>query len=294
MSRVRNLSYLVLGVSDFDAWTSFATDVVGMQVGDRTNDSIKLRMDDLAYRIVLEHDPSDDIRAAGWQVDDEDSLTAFVERARGAGFSVERGDEQLRARRQVADLYSCVDPNGITHEIFFGPARARGIDPFRSTGIRKGFRTGSFGIGHIHPWATSEAETVHFFREAMGLELSGYMRPEQPFNITFLHAACRCYHAVAIAQFPSEKRLGHIGLEVNDLNDVGFALDRAKKAGVPITASLGRHPNAESISFYMRTPSGFELEIGNGEIMIPEENWQAQTFLEFSEWGHDRQERFGR
>lgn len=75
---------------------------------------------------------------------------------------------------------------------------------------------------------------------------------------------------------------------------MGFALDRAKKAGVPITASLGRHPNAESISFYMRTPSGFELEIGNGEIMIPEENWQAQTFLEFSECGHDRQERFGR
>ncbi len=74
MSEVRNLSYLVLGVSDFDAWESFATEVVGMQVGDRTNDSMKLRMDDLAYRIVLEHDPSDDIRAAGWQVDDEDSL----------------------------------------------------------------------------------------------------------------------------------------------------------------------------------------------------------------------------
>lgn len=294
MTQVRNLSYLVLGVSDFDAWEAFATEVVGMQVGERGNDGMKLRMDDHAYRIILEHDPQDDIRAAGWQVDDEASLGALVERARGMGVAIERADEQLRARRQVVDLYTCVDPNGVTHEIFVGPARAMGNDPFRSTGIRKGFRTGSFGIGHIHPWANSEAETVKFFMDAMGLELSGYMRPEQPFNITFLHAACRCYHAVAVAQFASEKRLGHIGLEVNDLNDVGFAYDRALKAGVPITATLGRHPNAENISFYMRTPSGFELEIGNGEIMIPEENWQAQTFLEFSEWGHDRSERFGR
>lgn len=294
MAQVRNLSYLVLGVSDFDAWEPFATEVIGMQVGERTNDSMKLRMDDHAYRIILEKDPQDDILAAGWQVDDEATLLALVERGREAGFSIEHGSEQLRARRQVVDLYSCVDPNGVSHEIFVGPARARGIDAFRSTGIRNGFRTGQFGIGHIHPWAANEADTVRFFMGALGLQLSGYMRPEQPFNITFLHSACRCYHSVAIAQFPSEKRLGHIGLEVHDFNDVGFAFDRAKKAGVPITATLGRHPNAESISFYMATPSGFEIEIGHGEIMIPEENWQAQTFLEFSEWGHERHERFGK
>lgn len=293
MAELRNLSYLVLGISDFDAWETFATDVLGMQVGKRTSDVMSLRMDDHAYRVILERDPADDISAAGWQLDNKDDLTSYIHRLKSLGVDVRHADKELRERRHVSDLYFCEDPDGLTHEFFYGPAMANGSDPFRSKGILSGFRTGAYGLGHVLLWRKNYAESVKFFTEILCLGLSGYMRPEGFFEVTFLHADCHCFHSLALAEAPGEKRLAHIGLEVHDFNDVGLALDRAQKANVPIAATLGCHPNAKCISFYMRSPSGFETEIGAGEINIDKDNWQAETFLEFSAWGHHRTQGLG-
>lgn len=82
------------------------------------------------------------------------------------------------------------------------------------------------------------------------------------------------------------KKIFHIGIEVMSLDDVGRALDRARQAGVTITASIGHHPNAKSVSFYMDGPSGFQFEILWDEIIIDRAHWQVMTYKETSDWGH--------
>lgn len=286
MIEIRNLSYLVLGVTDLDAWVPFATDVIGLQIGRRTSDMMTLRMDENAYRIILTRDPANDIRAAGWQLDNGADLEAFVTGLRSRGVQVNHADRQLIAARQVADLYSCEDPNGIQLEFFYGPSIAR--DPFRSKVLKGNFRTGTFGLGHFVACAKDFDMAVKFYRDAIGMPLSGYMKPEGLFDVAFFHTASRCFHSVAMAHFSNGKRLAHIGIEVDDLGDVGLALDRVTKAGVPITATLGHHPNSDTVSFYVRSPSGFEFEVGTGEIVLEKDNWQVKTYYEFSDWGHAR------
>ena len=37
--------------------------------------------------------------------------------------------------------------------------------------------------------------------------------------------------------------------------------------------SLGRHTNDLMTSFYVRTPSGFEIEYGTGGIVVDDDTW---------------------
>lgn len=293
MPGIRNLSYLVLGVSDFDGWQKLLIDVLGMQVATRSDERMTVRIDDQAYRFILDKDNVDDLLAAGLQVDNAQDLEALVGRIRSCGVAIERAPSALIADRQVQDAYLCKDPNGIQLELFYGPPMARGADPFCSKGLSGKYRAGSHGLGHFHPWVDSHEESAKFYQDVLGLKLAGTMEPSDSFPISFFYGTCGAFHTIAISEYESEKRMAHIGLEIDNLNDVGFALDRARKMGVPITASLGHHPNNDATSFYMKTPSGFEIELGTGEIDIEDENWQAQRFLEYSDWGHERGGRLG-
>jgi hypothetical protein len=40
------------------------------------------------------------------------------------------------------------------------------------------------------------------------------------------------------------------------------------------------------VSFYARTPSGFDVEIGWGARTVDDATWQERVYGEISEWGH--------
>ena len=81
----------------------------------------------------------------------------------------------------------------------------------------------------------------------------------------------------------------HLEIENGSLDDVGRALDRAHANDVPVSISLGRHMNDKAISFYVRNPSGFHLEIGYGGIEVGDD-WVAHDFGTSDEWGHHHAE----
>ena len=57
--------------------------------------------------------------------------------------------------------------------------------------------------------------------------------------------------------------------------------------GVPITMGLGQHSNDRMFSFYVRTPSGFEVEYGWNGIQIDEASWTVTEFGGRGDlWGH--------
>ncbi len=63
--------------------------------------------------------------------------------------------------------------------------------------------------------------------------------------------------------------------------------DRLRAAGEAITMQLGQHPNDRMVSFYVRTPSGFSLELGCGGVRVDDEAaWQVAEYDNFSLWGH--------
>ncbi|NIB40502.1 glyoxalase [Pseudomaricurvus alkylphenolicus] len=289
MATLRNLGYLVLGVSDLHAWKHFATEIVGFQIGREDENHVALRMDNFEQRILLQKDDRDDIIAAGWLLTDPAELEAYVEQLRARDVEVTKGDSQLANQRRVESIYYCQDPNGVQQEFFCGPKMAPSTDPFSSNKIHSKFVTGDFGLGHFVPVGPDLELSKDFYINRMGLKLSGYISPSPEVTVVFTHVPNGRFHSLATAAMPSPKTLFHMAVEVESLDDVGYALDRAKAAGIEVTADMGHHPNAKSISFYMKTPSGFDIEILSGEIVIDDENWQAETYQQFSDWGHKPQ-----
>jgi 2,3-dihydroxybiphenyl 1,2-dioxygenase len=199
-------------------------------------------------------------------------------------------DRQLAVARGVTDLFSCLDPQGLRVEVYYGPTE-RNESPFASpVGVSR-FVTGDEGIGHVVLTTPDIASSRRFYQDLLGFRLSDTIRlkigPEMTLDMEFYHCNPR-HHTLALIPAPAPKRLHHFMLQVSTLDEVGFAQARAEAAGVPITATLGRHTNDHMVSFYARTPSGFEVEYGYGARSVDKATWRVVRHDAPSSWGHKR------
>jgi 3,4-dihydroxy-9,10-secoandrosta-1,3,5(10)-triene-9,17-dione 4,5-dioxygenase len=101
----------------------------------------------------------------------------------------------------------------------------------------------------------------------------------------FLGANAR-HHSLALAPFPADPGIVHLMMETGSIDDVGRALDRANRRHAPVSASLGRHANDHMVSFYVKTPSGFDIEYGTGGRLVDDATWIARETTAISLWGH--------
>jgi len=85
---------------------------------------------------------------------------------------------------------------------------------------------------------------------------------------------------------PAEAGIVHLMIEVAALDDVGRALDRCARRGAPVSASLGRHANDLMVSFYVRTPGGFDIEYGTDGRLVDDATWVSRETTAVSLWGH--------
>jgi len=288
MPAIARLGYLGFEVSDLGAWEHFALEVLGLGLAERGADgSLALRMDEQAQRILLHPGTSDDLAYLGFEVEDEHALRGLAQTLSLSGFAVSEGKPETARARRVAELFQLEDPSGVPVELFCAPDLARA--PFRSAAVPSGFVTGEEGLGHVVLLAREAAAHDRFYRELLGMKLSDRIHtelaPGLSLDITFLHANPR-HHTVAFTKAPLPKRIHHFMLELGSMEDVGHAYDRCLERGIPIANTLGQHPNDGMFSFYARTPSGFEVEIGWGGRKVDDATWEVRTYDRLSTWGH--------
>ncbi|MFT7651827.1 MAG: 2,3-dihydroxybiphenyl 1,2-dioxygenase [Limisphaerales bacterium] len=285
LTSVAELAYVELGVSSLPDWQRYATHVLGLSV-EVQDGTLLLKMDDALWRIKVVDSGEDDIRCAGFRVHNEKALQTISQQLHDIGFNVNKlGDAETTARG-VDTLVSCIDPFGMGVELFVGD---RGSEaPFVSPQNVNGFVAGDQGLGHIVLFVADASAAVEFYQSGLGFRLSDHitMGPEGgQIELTFLHCNAR-HHSLALAPIPVPRKLNHIMLEVTNLDDVGFGLDRAMAQLTPISSSIGCHTNDKMVSFYMQTPSGFDIEYGFGGIEIDDDTWQTTTYDKPSIWGH--------
>ena len=288
MTSVRQLGYLGLEVSDLPRWEKFAVDLLGLEPARRGADgSLALRMDRYEQRIVLHRGPADDLRYLGFELANDAELESLGAELVRAGCAVSEGKPETAAARRVTRLLELTDPTGIPVELYVGAALAR--EPFHSSRIASGFVAGEEGLGHAVICAKDAAASERFYAELLGMRLSDRVRlplnPSFTLEIRFLHANAR-HHSIAFASVPMPKRLHHFMLEVQSQDDVGRAHDRMLEAGVTLSMDLGKHPNDQMYSFYAKTPSGFDVEVGFGGVKVDDATWSVRTYDHVSIWGH--------
>ncbi len=283
---IRRLAYLDFGVSDLDTWRALAVDVLGAELrGDSPPTEVLLRLDERHHRIRLVQAAEDALVAVGWEVDDERALDAAGARIREFGIEVERVGDAAAAARGVAGLARFRDPQGVACELAWGACDTG--TPMRPSRPLSGFKTGELGIGHVVFMAADLEKGSTFYRDALGFRVSDVI-VVSGMRAMFLHCNAR-HHSIALVEAPTPDlngRLLHFMLEVQSLDDVGRAYDRCLDGAAPIALSLGRHTNDQMTSFYLRTPSDFEIEYGWGGRELPDGDFVAGSYSAPSRWGH--------
>jgi 2,3-dihydroxybiphenyl 1,2-dioxygenase len=289
MSRVTQLGYLGIGVSDLTAWSRFAADILGLEANGADPDGTAFwRMDENHHRFALYPDGNDDIAYAGWETNDEGALKEIAGRLEALGIKVSWGTQAEARQRRVAGLIKVQDPSGIAIEVYYGPL-IEFERPFKSPRAIAGFETGVMGLGHFVLAVDDYEKSLQFYRDGLGLRISDFIEyeagPGETGLVAFFHCNPR-HHSIAFFQYESPKRLLHFMLQLRNVDDVGQTYYLCQDQGVPIALSLGRHTNDHMLSFYMETPSGFQVEYGTGAREIDDGTWEVQLHRAPSVWGH--------
>lgn len=282
MEFVNAVAYFV-AKGDLNEWQKYATTVLGMQDASEDNSDRRLfRMDERAYRIVIEPGVAKQI-SIGLETTTEANLDRCVASLRERGYEAVE-DEKLAKERLVRRLVRSIDPSGNGIELVYGQQSAS--TEFISPRGTK-FVAGDMGFGHVFLMATDWKAMVDYYVNALGFMLSdtiGFAKIET--DGIFLHCNER-HHSIAFAQIPgAEPGVQHIMLETDSLDSVGYALDQAEDWGDIMVSSLGRHTNDRMTSFYMKTPSGFQIEYGTGGRTVVDGEWVVGHYTAVSSWGH--------
>ncbi len=281
---IDSLAYIGITSPRAEDWLTFGPEILGLEVAGRGLDgAVRLRMDDFVHRIVVQPGARDDLAHLGWAVADGSALEATAAALEKAGIAVERGNAKLAALRAVKELAAFVDPFGFRHELAVG--LATGNSPFRPGRPISGFVTGSGGLGHAVLIVPDMSQALRFYTDVLGFRLSDRIS-ERGMNLAFLHCNQR-HHSIAFAAIPGLVGMHHLMLEVGSLDDVGAGLELCRARGLSLTMDLGRHPNDEMTSFYVRSPSGFEVEYGFGGRLVDDTSWVVRDYDAMSTWGHE-------
>jgi catechol 2,3-dioxygenase-like lactoylglutathione lyase family enzyme len=184
-------------------------------------------------------------------------------------------------------------PKGLPLELFVAPQTSS--EPLDM--LCSGFVTGAGGMGHVAMTTRLPEEARSFWREIFDARLSDEI-VEQLAGVTldigFLRLNER-HHSVALAAVrglkldPIRTRVQHFNLLAASLDDVAAAYRRCKALGFAMAHEIGQHPNDKEVSFYVLSPSGFEVELGCDALTVDEAGWMPTSYQGISLWGHKPQ-----
>ena len=217
-----------------------------------------------ARHVRVQPGASDDLAAIGLELASEDARAELAERLERAGVQAE----------QAAGALVLHDPIGTRIEAAVAAAGARSADT---------------GFGHVVLASRDLPALERFYVDALGFAVSERLAARVgPLDVrgVFLHCNRR-HHSIALLDLPQRRRLNHLMLEAPSLRDVVRAYDRARTNRLPFSLDLGEHPDPDgTLSFYARTPAGFDLEIGAGGKEIEPAGWRELAQSSTSSWGH--------
>jgi 3,4-dihydroxy-9,10-secoandrosta-1,3,5(10)-triene-9,17-dione 4,5-dioxygenase len=292
---ISSLGYLRVESADPGAWRDFALKVLGLTEGRGPEEgAVYLRMDDFPARLVIVPGSAERLLASGWEVADAAALAAVGRALADAGVPYKAGTDDELAARRVGAMLTAEDPAGHTLEFFCGAAldSRPSVSPYGNR-----FVTGAMGLGHVVlPVPPGSTAAFDFYTEVLGFRLRDSMRmPAEFFGgkpgdppVWFRFLGCNArHHSLALAPVPAPAGIVHLMVETASLDDVGLALDRCARRGAHVSGTLGRHANDLMVSFYVRTPGGFDVEYGTDGLQVDDASWITRETTAVSLWGHN-------
>jgi 2,3-dihydroxy-p-cumate/2,3-dihydroxybenzoate 3,4-dioxygenase len=253
MIQLKDVCYVRLGTPDLETAEGFATQVLGLQVGERGKGALYLRSDDRAHTLCyVEGDPAE--QAVGFEVEDETELTQAAATLEGLGHEVSAGSSVEAAKRKAKAFIAFRDPSGNRIELVVKPERSgKRYFPTRDCGIT--------GFNHVGLNSTDPARDEIFWTQVCNARVSDRIGDIPLMRVNAIH------HTIALVRAP-KAGLQHINHQVQSNDDVMRSFYLLNEKRVPIVFGPGRHPTSGARFLYFKGPDGlvFEYSVGVDEI----------------------------
>ena len=257
--RYSRLGYTALQVTDLSASTRFYTELMGLTLAQTNADRSFLRCSDKPYDLVLERGATAGLSRVGFELPGMQELqSAFTHVAKQGLDPAWSGPEAL-AEQGSKNAFRFRQPGTGLEVDFYANQQALDV-AFQPT------VTQITRLGHVVLNVSSYADAHHFWVDQLGFAVSDHV----PGRIAFL----RCFpnplhHSFALLTAPHDG-LNHLNFMVSDIDDIGRAMNRMKRAQVPIVFGPGRHLPSGSIFLYFLDPDAMTVEYSFGMEEIGE------------------------
>lgn len=288
-NRVR-MGYAVIESRQTDAWRQLLGEALGMQADTLPDQSVAARMDDHERRLLVVPGPSEDLKALGMELADEQALAIVLKRLQRRGIEVKEAAAPAARQRGVARFWHFTGPKGLEIELYCQPKRMN-TPPRMAT---SSFVTGDKGFGHVAMSTRRPDQMKQFWCEIFDLRHTDdvhYTISGVPMLFEFMRLNQR-HHSIAFVYTPKIRldpirtRIQHLEVQAASLDDLSAAWERCRALGLSIAMGVGQHANDKAVSFYVATPSGFDIEFGWNPLVVDEASWQPAVWDRISSWGH--------
>ncbi|TVP44627.1 MAG: extradiol ring-cleavage dioxygenase [Halomonas sp.] len=284
--------YAVISTRRLDEWKRFGGEALGLHMDVRSANVVSFRVDERERRLIVQSGQHDDFAALGLEVLTDEALAEILSRLRGFGISITEVSGEEAALRGVDAFWAFEGPKRQKIELF---RTAATTDAPLTLGV-SGFLTGDSGLGHLAITSAAPDAMIDFWQTVFDARRSDRIEANMSgvnLLITFLRLNER-HHSIAVARTkgvlmdPIPTRIQHMAMEVASLDDVTDSYIRCRKLGFRMAQSVGQHTNDREISYYVISPSGFEIEIGWNPLRVDESGWDDSTVHQgTSFWGHN-------
>lgn len=286
--RYEKLGYAALDVTDLDRSIRFYTELMGLSLVSQQDGIAYLRCSRDHHNLVLCQSATPGLRRAAYKmVSAEDLQLAFDRHAKSGRDPIWLSNDECKTLNQGPTFRVREPSTGVMFE-FFDRMTHMAL-PYVHTVTRIA------RIGHVVVATPAYAEARERLDEEFNFAVSDYVEGK--------FSWMRCYpnplhHSLAVG-YSERRHLHHINFMVTDVDDIGQAMNRLKKAGVEVVFGPGRHLPSTSIFLYFLDPDCMTMEFSFGMEEIPAENGRLPRMLEMHPntmdiWGSTPSEKFGK
>jgi 2,3-dihydroxy-p-cumate/2,3-dihydroxybenzoate 3,4-dioxygenase len=286
MIRYRKLGYVELNVTDVKISQEFYQSMVGLEyVATGSRGEALLRCDVEHHNLILHPASEPGLKLVGWMLEDESHFRELHARLEIAGVQFRELRAEELIPRGLGRTTRMVEPlSGITFEFY----------------IPSSFHTYEFNsplakiqrIGHAVIKTPHYGEVTKFMRDVLNFAESDVIED----GISFFRCFPNPYHHGFGVGNSATNGWHHINFMVSEIDDIGRALSRLRKAGVPVVFGPGRHPASGSVFLYWLDPDGMTVEYSFGMEEFPEQGARPPRLLprvpeSLDIWGSHRDSR---
>ncbi|MDI3469830.1 MAG: 2,3-dihydroxy-p-cumate-3,4-dioxygenase (CmtC) [Pseudolabrys sp.] len=264
MIELKDICYVRLGTADIGLCEKFSTEVLGLDVAERSRKATYFRSNQREHTLCyFEGDPAD--QAVGFEVEGHDELRAAAATLEKLGHPVHEGTASECEARKVRAFIRFQDPTGNSIELAVRPA----MGGVRYFGTRD---AGITGFSHVGLCSKDPARDEKFWTQVCNARVSDRIGDVPLMRIHEVH------HTIAL--FPAKRSgIQHVNHQVESSDDIMRSYCLLKEKNVPIVFGPGRHPTSSARFVYFEGPQGmvYEYSVGVREI-TDEDGYRERQF----------------